>query len=209
MKAFVLSPHPDDEAIGCGGTLRKHVLAGDEVHVVFLTSGEGGGHGVEDAGTVREREAEVSGKIIGVTSTGFWRQRDGRVRADERTVARLTAELSAIQPDIVYVTHEKEMHPDHRAAVRLLRGALREASLRLEVRTYEVWTPLQDLAYIEDISDVIETKLEAVRAHTSQCNVMRFDDAVQGLNRYRGEMHSWPGGPYAEVFGELQWDPRG
>src|SRR5262249_33901722 len=65
---------------------------------------------------------------------------------------------------------------------------------------YEVWTPLQDIDRVEDISEVMQVKVAAVRAYRTQCNAMRFDDAVLGLNRYRGEMHSWPGGPYAEIF---------
>ena len=48
----------------------------------------------------------------------------------------------------------------------------------------------------------METKLAAIRAYASQCRVLRFDDAALGLNRYRGEMHCWPGGDYAEIF---QW----
>ncbi len=68
---------------------------------------------------------------------------------------------------------------------------------------YEVWTPLQEMDHIEDISDVIDDKIAAVRAYRTQCNVLRFDDAILGLNRYRGEMHSWPGGPYAEIFREF------
>ena len=41
-RVLVISPHPDDDVIGCGGTLRRHVLDGDEVRVIYLTSGERG-----------------------------------------------------------------------------------------------------------------------------------------------------------------------
>ena len=42
-RILVISPHPDDESIGCGGTLRKHITEGDSVWVIFLTSGESSG----------------------------------------------------------------------------------------------------------------------------------------------------------------------
>jgi N-acetylglucosamine malate deacetylase 1 len=47
-------------------------------------------------------------------------------------------------------------------------------------------------------------KLCAVQAYHSQCEVVDFVEAVRGLNRYRGEMHSWPGGDYAEVFTRMR-----
>jgi len=59
-RVLVLSPHPDDEAIGCGGTLRRHVVEGSEVHVVFLTSGEKGGHGRPPEGLVPAKNAKAA-----------------------------------------------------------------------------------------------------------------------------------------------------
>ena len=111
--------------------------------------------------------------------------------------------LRAWRPHRVYVTHEREQHPDHRAAALLVRRALagkRSGSIRPVVRFFEVWTPVQRITEVVDISPYIHVKLRAIRAHRTQCRVMRFDEAFLALSRYRGELHSWPGGDYAEVF---------
>jgi LmbE family N-acetylglucosaminyl deacetylase len=195
---LVVAPHPDDESIGLGGTLLRRTTEGDEVHVAFLTSGEQGGHGVAPAQEARRREAEAreAAAILGVAETEFWREPDGRLLATARNVARLRALADRLRPDVVYVPHPAEMHPDHRAAYRIARGALNGTDLLL----YEVWTPLQEMDEIVDISDHIERKLDAIRAYAGQCAVLRFDDAFRGLARYRGEMFLWPGGEYAEIF---------
>ena len=206
-RILVLAPHPDDEAIGCGGTLCRHRRAGDEVHVVFLTSGEKGGHGRSEAETirVREREARAAAKVLGVRYLEFWHEPDGNIRATREAVRKLRAKLKAFRPDVIYITHDREMHPDHRGAVRLLRRALKSAGgKRPDVLMYEVWTPTQQLDEIVDISPFLKAKLAAVRAYRSQCAVVGFVEAVRGLNRYRGEFHSWPGGDYAEVFTRLK-----
>lgn len=197
---LVVCAHPDDEAIGCGGTLRRHVLDGDGVSIVFLTSGEGGGHGIEDAGAIREAEAAAAAAILGVSSLQFWRERDGGLRARGSLVNRLVQLMDELRPAIVYAPHSRDDHPDHRAAARLARTAAAASRRPPELRHFEIWSPLEDIEEVVDISDVLEAKLEAIRAYRSQCAVMRFDDAFRGLARYRGEMHSWPGGPYAEVF---------
>lgn len=202
-RILVLSPHPDDESIGCGGTLLHHLAHGAEVQAVFLTSGEKGGHGRSEAETMstREREARDAAGILGLRHLEFWRQPDGRLQATRAAVTRLKATLKQFRPEKIYVTHDREMHPDHRGAVRLLRRALHGTKGKQpDVLMYEVWTPIQQLDEIVDISPYMERKLRAVRAYRTQCAVVGFVEAVRGLNRYRGEMHSWPGGNYAEVF---------
>ena len=206
-RVLVLSPHPDDESIGCAGTLCGHVAAGDAVRVVFLTSGELGGHGLGPDETRRRREGEAlaAARILGIRQPEFWHAPDGRLRASEALILQLASLLRQWRPQFVYTTHGGEMHPDHRAAPRLLRRALAVARVaRPDVWLFEIWTPLARMDRIVDITPWMDTKLRAVRAYESQCSVLRFDAAVAGLNRYRGEMHSWPGGDYAEVFVEMR-----
>jgi LmbE family N-acetylglucosaminyl deacetylase len=206
-RILVLSPHPDDESIGCGGTLLRHVERGDEVQIVFLTSGEKGGHGLSEEKTirVREREARAAARILRIRHLEFWRERDGALCANRKVVARLRRKLRQFKPEIIYLPHDREMHPDHRGAVHLLSKVLGRAREKCpDVLMYEVWTPIQQLDEIVDVSPYMEKKLRAVRAYRSQCRVIGFVEAVRGLNRYRGEMHSWPGGNYAEVFTRLR-----
>lgn len=204
-RILVLSPHPDDESIGCGGTLRKHIVEGDIVLVIFLTSGERGGHGMspEETKIVREQEAKDAAAILGYESFEFWRIPNGKLRITKSAIERLSVKIKEWKPDIIYVSHDKEMHPEHKAAAGIVKKVLSKASA-LEVKPavymYEVWTPMQRMDHIVDISSYVDIKRKAIKAHKSQCAIMSFDEAILGLNRYRGEMHSWPGGNYAEIF---------
>src|SRR5262249_21043885 len=74
----IIAPHPDDEAIGCGGAICLHRKRGDPVHVVFLTSGERGTPGVsqETARSVREAEAREAGKVLVLDGMVFLRLPD-------------------------------------------------------------------------------------------------------------------------------------
>jgi LmbE family N-acetylglucosaminyl deacetylase len=199
-RVLVVCAHPDDESVGCGGALLLHARAGDRVDAVFLTSGEGGGHGEDSHGQTREGEAKRAAAILGIEELHFWREPDGRLRAHGELVRRLAALIDETECSLLYAPQPADDHPDHRAAARLVRAALGAAAVRPPVRFFEIWSPLGDVDEIVDISDVIDEKRRAIRAYRSQCAVMRLDDAFVGLARYRGEMHSWPGGPYAEVF---------
>lgn len=207
-RVLVICPHPDDESIGCGGTLRRHVLDGDIARAVFLTSGEvGGGVASAERARLRECEAVAASAILGLADVEFWHEPDSALRARHALAARLRAAVEAWRPDLLYVTHDREMHADHRAAARLVRRVLSTLPPALAppaVRMFEVWTPLSVPDEIVDISPHVAVKVAAIRAYASQCREMRYDEAALALSRYRGEMYSWEGGDYAEVFAAMR-----
>ena len=184
-RVMIISPHPDDETIGCGGTIRKHVVEGDVVHVELLTSGEKGGHDLAtaDIAIIREQEAMAAAAILGVAHVECYRQPDGKLRPNRVVVARLSKRISDWQPDTIYVPHSAEQHPDHAAALRLVRRSLQAMNLENPPRVlaYEVWTPLQQLDEIVDITPYLETKLQAIAAYETQTRIMNFAAAAEGL----------------------------
>ena len=204
LRVLVLSPHPDDEAIGCGGTLCRHSAAGDEIRVIFLTSGERGSRvmGPGETASVRETEAKAAAAVLGLAEIEFLRAPDGRLRSSAAVMEKVAGAIAKFQPDYLYTAHGGEAHSDHRAAMRLATRAVREAPRPKPVmRLFEVWTPLRHPNHFEDITAHVETKARAVQCYASQCQNLRFDEACIALNRYRGLMHSES--DYAEAFLEI------
>src|SRR5262245_32021392 len=168
---MVIAPHPDDESIGCGGMIRLHLERGDTVGVVFLTSGERGIQGtiIESARAVREAEAAEALEILGVKKMDFIRLPDLRVTKHlDEGARRLAPLLEADRPGIVYLPHPHEAHPDHEAALPLVRRASRllvDGRPVVELRGYEVWTPISSHDWAEDITRQMARKLRAVRCY--------------------------------------------
>lgn len=202
MNVLVIAPHPDDEAIGCGGALCKHAANGDRIAVVFLTSGELGLKHLPaaKARAIREREARAAARILGVKKLHFLRLGDWFVGDSVKAGARrLRLVVRGEAPQLIYVPHEAEWHPDHRAALRMLLLALGAVRGKPPaVRAYEVWTPLVCHDHVEDITGVMKRKLRALRAHRSQLAEFEYERAVSGLNAFRGELSARC--RYAEVF---------
>lgn len=205
MKILVVAPHPDDECIGCGGAVCRHVQRGHEVHAVFLTSGELGmkGHSTEDAWKIREKEAHEAARVLKLASIDFLRCPDWTMGNDPScTSARLVPVLKKLAPDMIYLPHPHEWHPDHKATLPALRTALAESGIpQPTLRAYEVWTPLTEYQHVENITDVMPTKLRALRRHYSQTSQWDYVRAVRALNEFRGAMAGRC--RYAEVFEEI------
>lgn len=211
-KVLVLAPHPDDELIGCGGSLTRHVRQGDQVGVVYLTSGESGSlqSSSQELALRREAEAREAATLLGITDLTFLRFPDGYLEFNQRTLDAMVTVIRAKQPDRIYLPHSLEAVPDHQLTHRLVMEGIRRAegpwhqhcgSSPWQVNTvlgYEVWTPLTAVGHSQDISEYIDIKLRALRLHHSQITSIPYDQAVEGLNRYRGIMTGQ--GQYCECF---------
>jgi LmbE family N-acetylglucosaminyl deacetylase len=201
---LVVAPHPDDESIGCGGAICLHRQRGESVSVAFLTSGE---RGIKDVApdrvrAIREAEAEEAGAVLGLEAVHFLRLPDlGLSENVGAGAGRLAEVLARTCPGLIYLPHPDDAHPDHAAALPLVRAALAQAfppGAPTELRGYEVWAPMTTYGWAEDISPVMKRKLQAVRCYRSQLKTFRYDRAVRGLNQYRGALAARS--RYAEVF---------
>jgi LmbE family N-acetylglucosaminyl deacetylase len=208
MNIVVIAPHPDDESIGCGGTLRLHAQRGDRVAVVYLTSGELGLKKLprERAWDVREAEARKAATILGLAEPVFLRCPDWVLDEHlEAAASALVSSLKAERPEMVYLPHPLEWHPDHKAALPILWSAIDESGVSpATVRGYEIWTPMPDFDHVESIDTVMPIKLRAIRAYRSQLEQLPYDRAIRGLNEYRGAIAGRC--RFAEVFKLIRRD---
>jgi LmbE family N-acetylglucosaminyl deacetylase len=202
MNVLVIAPHPDDESIGCGGALCLHAQRKDRIIAAYLTSGELGLKHLprEKAWRTREREAKRAARILGVANQFFLRLPDWFVGDDvARAAKKLAPILKRIKPDLIYLPHAAEWHPDHKACLPIVRTALLGSGIVTPtLRAYEVWTPLAEYDHVEDITAVMPRKLRALRQHRSQLNEFDYVRAVSGLNQFRGALAAKC--RFAEVF---------
>lgn len=210
----VLAPHMDDETLGCGGTIARHVQAGAQVTIVFLTDGRNGGPSLagiteperdrrqKEIIDIRKGEAQRAGEILGVGSLRFLDAQDGRLSADSLVPEVLRGILERVQPSCVYLPSFLEHHLDHRAANNVLLDAVAGTGLEFECRGYEVWTPLFPNCVV-NIDLTVELKKQALACYRSQLAQMDYVHAAIGLNAHRSLVLGGQAGRFAEAFHAL------
>ena len=191
-KVLIFAPHPDDEVLGCGGSLLKKISTGCEVAVIYMTSGEG-----TAPASVREKEALASCQFLGVKTQFFLREPDGFLTLTPHVVEAVTAILDEESPHIVYVPHGKEKNRDHTATHTIAHHCLVQCKPEI-VLAYEVWTPMQNYGLVEDITGEMEQKIEALKLHQSQLSQFPYLELAQTLARFRGIVTGV--GNFCEVF---------
>lgn len=181
VNVLAVGAHPDDVELGCGATLAAHRAHGDELALLVMTSGEQG----PQAARSRMHEQEEAAQILGATLLwgGF---EDGGVPHDRKAIDFIDAIVRDTGADTVYTHSPNDTHQDHRATALASLAAVRR-SRRVLLYESPTTTTFAPSLYVE-VSDHLDTKMAALRAHLSQVlkNGLVDLEAVEAQARYRG-----------------------
>jgi len=206
MKIAIFAAHPDDELIGCGGTILKGLQKGHNIQIVFATSGD------LSERKIREKEVKSIYDKLKI-AYHFLRLKDRYFQYSQSTIEKIIRLLREIKPDIIYYPHHNEEDRDHKELNKIMNESwwiandtfmpqLGKPCKIKKILQYEIWTPISRPNYFERIDEFIEKKTELLIKYKSQINHQRYDAASRGLNAYRGVMELGEG--FAEAF-NLHW----
>ena len=215
----VIAAHPDDEVLGCGGTVARLAAEGRAVHVLLAADGETSRSGVDsrvatDLMLRRSVAAEAACRILGCASVQCLALPDNRMDSLELlTIVQLIEEFMTLhRPSTVLTHHAGDVNIDHRivhdavlAACRPQPGYWVRELLFFEVPSSSEWCPPTSRPafspdWFVDISAQLATKLDALQAYGSELREFphpRSIQAVEALARWRG---ATVGLPAAEAF---------
>lgn len=211
LDVLVVAPHPDDAEISVGGIIAASVRQNLRVGVVDLTTGEPTPHGTLE---IRQRETAKATEILGLT----WRKNLGLPnRSLQPTLdarRRIAEVFRETRPRVILAPYWQDAHPDHVAASALVDDARFWSKLsRSDMDGDPFWPPMllhyfsihlrihPAASVVMDISDVIDIKMNAVKAYESQLITGRVETFPTAIDDIRDRARYW-GWSINRAYGE-------
>lgn len=208
-KILIVSAHPDDEVLGCGGTIARHADAGDQVHILIVAEGSTSRQTTRDRVKVHgeltslRNAANTASLILGAAGVELLDLPDNRLDSIDRLdlIKHVESRIDRHKPEVVYVHHSGDVNIDHRrlheavvTACRPTPGHTVKRLLSFEIPSSSEWqtpgsAPFFQPNWFVDISDQIHLKREALMAYASEMRPWphaRSLEAVEHLARWRG-----------------------
>lgn len=216
-KLLVLSPHPDDETLGAGGTLLKYKAAGHGIFCLNFTDMKPEyGFSAQELAR-RQGEIAEAGRLLGWD--GFYNLQYRPAGLDEVPRRRLIEEIARVvgevQPDIMILPFQHDVHSDHRvvfeaglACTKIFRYPFLRRILVMEIISETEFSGSNSgfhPNYFVDISDWFDRKVQVMKAYGSELGDFPFprsEEHLRALAMHRGVM---AGTCYAEGFMLLKW----
>jgi len=198
-KILVVAAHPDDEVLGCGATIFKHVQDGDKVQVIFLADG----FSSRDDSDNRDVSAEKSSKILGCEKPIFLNFPDNQLDAVPllEIVKKLEEVINNFQPNIIYTHHFGDLNIDHQITHKAVMTACRPQPnfCVKEIYSFETlsathWqSSSMGNAFIPNcfvnVNGFMSKKIEALQCYDNEMRAAphaRSYESVENLAKFRG-----------------------
>ncbi|MFJ1340583.1 PIG-L deacetylase family protein [Pseudomonas caricapapayae] len=200
---LVVAAHSDDEALGCAGTLARHVAEGDTVHAVFLADGVSSreSYNPEELNQ-RMKATEQARKILGIHSLEYLNLPDNKLDSLPLIdiIQPLEKVIASIDPQVIYTHHNGDLNVDHRLTHQAVLTACRPLpnSRVKEILTFEVmssteWNSPNHLPFLPnlfvDISKYLDEKIGALQAYALEMRNSphsRSIEHLRSLAQHRG-----------------------
>jgi LmbE family N-acetylglucosaminyl deacetylase len=200
---LIVAAHTDDEALGCGGTIARHVAEGDVVHAIFMADGVNSrSEAAQDDLENRNAAAEHAREILGISENVYLGLPDNRLDSLPliEIIQRLEPIVRKLQPNIIYTHHHGDLNVDHQithqavlTACRPMPGSTVQAIYAFEVMSSTEWAAPTAQPFIPnhyvDISTQLNTKLDALKAYQLEMRDAphsRSTEHLSTLARHRG-----------------------
>ena len=226
QRVLVVSPHPDDAEISCGGTVARWVRQGAEALYVLCSDGS---KGTEDPkmtpqqlSEIRKQEQLDAAAVLGVKEVVALGYPDGELEDTREFRGQIVRAIRRFRPEVVISPDPYRrsfyFHRDHRitgqvtqdAVFPYARDRLHFQELEAEglepykVGTILFWGPEESDTYL-DITDTMDLKIKALRCHKSQVSGLSEEDATNWLRKWCREMGEKGGYQYAEGYRKVQF----
>lgn len=213
MRVLVISPHMDDEVLGTGGTIARHVDQGDEV-TVCIVANRAYGHKYDLDLIAREKRACEEAKChLGYQNLIHLELPDEKLDAQQIDVIIPIEEVvNEIAPEAIYIPHRGDYHQDHRAVADAMRVVCRPyAQTRVNlIRVYETtsstgYVPCQsDQPFLPNwyvnISDTLDRKVAGMRCYEEEGRPYPHPRSLEGIRRHAQSRGMEVGLQAAEAF---------
>ena len=214
MKILVISPHPDDETLGCGGTILKHKDLGDKIYWLIITNIDVRNGWKKDIVEERQKETETIAGMYDFEKT--FKLDYPAAKLDVIPIQEIIESISKvifeIKPEIIYLPNRSDVHTDHQITFKAVYSCtknfrypfIRKILMYETLSETEFAPTLPENTFIPnvfvDITKYFEKKLEIYKIYKSELMkkpLPRSSEVIESIAKYRG---SRIGKKYAESF---------
>ena len=219
-KILIIAPHPDDETLGCGGTLYRHNANSDEIYWIIVT-----GISLENGWSidaVNKRDSEINAITVKFGFKEVFNFRLPTTRIDtlphSGLVGKIKDVLKKVEPEIIYMPFAQDIHTDHQIVAKAMQSNLKwfrhpyiKKALMYETLSETEYNFIEQRNFhpnvFINISEFIDDKIETIKIYESEIGKSPFPRSeiiIRSLAAYRGSQSGYDA---AEAF-ELVYERK-